>query len=729
MRLALFLLLFPITLLAQFTYKIDQSVTVQNKETTLLNPWAGGLNAPQVNTLDLNGDAQPDLVIFDKMASKISTFIAKNGKYMYAPEYESLFPAEVSTFLVLRDYNCDGKKDLFTFGQIGVLVFQNITQSGKQVAWKKLTFYNSDSKLRSDVLLTKGFTIKINLLPGTNDLPNFVDMDGDGDLDVLNMRFVSPSTAEYHKNFSMERYGRCDSLDLERQTQSWGNWEECLCGKIAFGGVDCSQIGGRLEHTGGKALLAFDADNDGDKDVLYSEEACSNIYYMENKGTSSENAVMTGLTLFPATDQVQLPVYPAPYMEDVDFDGKPDFLTSTNMYVRTLSTNDLQNALWFYKNTGTAQAPSFSLVKKNFLQEDMIEIGDNSTPALADIDGDGDEDLLVGQYLNTAQRGTITLYENTGTKQAPSFKFITDDYLSLSFMGYYNIKPQFVDVDFNGGLDLAFTATLPFTGRTQLFYLVSSSNTSFVVGAQSLVQTALTIDQTENVTLIDIDNDKRMDAIVGSSTGSLEYWKGTSVFGRFSLSNNAYLGFADNILRQNLAVAAGDADGDGREDLLIGDQAGNLSIIGDFRNAGSSPMPLTGLIYDTFSKTYVSKNLGGKLKPAFANLFGLDKPEVVVGNTLGGLYLLRNDNGVAVSDQPEISLYPNPLPAQQSLSILSDRNVVMELFTLLGQPIGTPQLIPANQLVAYPFHGVSSGVYIARFTSGSTKTAKRIIIL
>ncbi|HWA35734.1 MAG TPA: FG-GAP repeat protein, partial [Cyclobacteriaceae bacterium] len=611
MRAVLLLLLFPLTLSAQFTYRIDQSIPVQNGETSLANPWAGGLNAPQLSTIDLNGDSQADLVIFDKMASKISTFVVKNGKYIYAPEFEVLFPAEVSTFVVLRDYNCDGKKDLFTFGQIGILVFQNTTQPGKQITWKKLSFYNSDSKLKSDVLLTRGFSIKINLLPGTNDLPNFVDMDGDGDLDVLNMRFVSPSTAEYHKNFSMERYGRCDSLELERQTQSWGNWEECLCGKIAFGGLDCSQIGGRLEHTGGKALLAFDADNDGDKDVLYSEEACNNIYYMENKGTSSENASMDGLVLFPLTNQVDLPVYPAPYMEDVDFDGKADFLTSTNMYVRTLGINDFQQSLWFYKNTGTVQTPAFSLIKKNFLQEDMIEIGDNSSPALADVDQDGDQDLLIGQYLSSSQQGGIALYENIGTQTAPSFKFVTDDYLSLSFLGYYNIKPQFIDVDFNGGMDLAFTATAPIIGRTQLFYVVSTSNTSFVVGSKSLIQTGLIIDQNENATLVDVDKDGHMDAIVGSNTGSLEFWRGTAVFGRFTLANNAYLGFADDILRQNLAVAVGDADGDGRDDLVIGDQAGRLSIVADFRNTGDAAVPVTGLIYDTFTNAYVSKNLGG----------------------------------------------------------------------------------------------------------------------
>ena len=393
-RLLLFLL-FPFSLSAQFTYRIDQSIPVEVNGKTLLNPWAGGLNAAQINTLDLNADGQEDLVIFDKMASKISTFIAQNKTYHYAPEYEVLFPAEISTFMVLRDYNCDGKKDLFTFGQIGVLVFQNTTSTGQALSWKKLKFYNSDTGLKSDVLLTRGFSGKINLLPGTNDLPNFKDMDGDGDLDVLNMRFVSPSTAEYHRNFSMERYGRCDSLDLERQTQNWGGFLECSCGKIAFNGQTCAQIGGRTDHTGGKVLLTLDVDNDGDQDLLFSEETCSRLYFMENQGTTAAPA-LNNFSIFPATNPVGILFYPGAYLEDVDFDGKNDLLASPNLYARSALDNNFQKSIWFYKNTGTNQLPGFTFTKDNFLQEDIIDIGDNATPTFTDIDGDGDEDLFVG---------------------------------------------------------------------------------------------------------------------------------------------------------------------------------------------------------------------------------------------------------------------------------------------------------------------------------------------
>ncbi len=145
----LFFLLFPLPLLAQFTYTIDQSIPVESEGKMLASAWAGGLNAAQVSTMDLNADGLDDLVIYDNTTFKINTFLVVNNSYRYAPEYEILFPSEISTFVVLRDYNCDGKKDLFTFGQIGVFVFKNITQPGKPLSWQKLKFFNNETSLYS----------------------------------------------------------------------------------------------------------------------------------------------------------------------------------------------------------------------------------------------------------------------------------------------------------------------------------------------------------------------------------------------------------------------------------------------------------------------------------------------------------------------------------------------------------------------------------------------------
>ncbi len=445
----LLLIFLPAVACAQFTYTLDQSIPVSVNQNLLTNSWAGGLNSAQINTMDLNSDGQPDLVIFDKTASRIITFVASQQTYSYAPAYETLFPHEISTFVVIRDFDADGRKDLFTFGQIGVLVFQNVTPPGQPLAWKKLKFYNAATHLHSEVLLTTGFSGKINLLPGSNDLPQFKDMDNDGDLDVLNMRFVSPSTAEYHKNFSMELYGIPDSLELVRQTSSWGEFTECSCGKIAFGTQTCADIGGRVQHTGGKSLLTIDADDDGDQDLVFSEEKCSALYFMENEGDVN-TPVLTGFTLFPPDQPVNLSAFPAAYREDLDFDGKLDLIISSNLSARQDLSNNFRTSVWFYRNEGTQSLPDFQFVKANFLQETMIDVGDHSSPAFLDINHDGDEDLFVGSYANEGGRGSIYYYENTGTSSSPAFSLVTNDFINLSFIGFTNIKPQFADVDYDG---------------------------------------------------------------------------------------------------------------------------------------------------------------------------------------------------------------------------------------------------------------------------------------
>jgi hypothetical protein len=115
------------------------------------------------------------------MANKVLTFLRQNDRYTYAPEYELFFPADLLNWLLLRDFNCDGKKDLFTGDNGGMRVFENITLAGETPSWKQIFFYTGFSGPKSEVLLTKGFTAKINLQLQFDDLPSITDADGDGD--------------------------------------------------------------------------------------------------------------------------------------------------------------------------------------------------------------------------------------------------------------------------------------------------------------------------------------------------------------------------------------------------------------------------------------------------------------------------------------------------------------------------------------------------------------------
>ena len=723
-RLFFFLTIFllPWVLFAQFTYQIDQSIPVEVNGNLLAFPWAGGLNSAQLNTVDLNGDNKPDLAIYDRGAAKIFTFLNQNNKWQYRPEYEALFPAEVGQWMLLRDLNCDGKKDLFTSDPFGISVFINTTKPGENLSWRP---YNPGFPL-----LTKGFSSNINLKVNESDIPAIDDIDGDGDLDILNLKFVGTGTIEYHKNLSMERTGRCDSMQLERVTQNFGGFEECSCGKFAFGKT-CAQLGGgRTEHTGGKTLLTFDNDNDGDRDLLYSEESCAFVYLLENKGTK-DLAVMLSSSVFPTSTPIAMSIFPAPYLEDVDFDGKADLLASPNVYARAnLNNNNFQNSVWLYSNTGTTQSPKFSFSKNNFLQGEMIDVGDYSVPAFADYDADGDLDMFIGRYARQDFIGTVYQYENIGSPSAPAFKLITNDYANLSQLRSFNIKPQFADMDADGRVDLVLTSKNLKNGRASLSFLSNRTNQGMLFLLEFVTSIAFNVGGTENILINDINLDGLPDILLGTSDGAIEYWKNSGAADsiNFTLQNKSYLGLGASTSRQNPALAIADLNADGNDDLIIGDQRGLITIYKNIRSNSPTLIASTDILYNPLLKTYATKSLGSKAQPVAINLFNTDKPAIIVGNSTGGLYVLKNEEGKELPPDPVVLIYPNPLPSADELSIKPDRNAQVQFFSILGQKVSEPTFIPANQIFKFAFPKLSRGIYIARFTINGKSSAQKFII-
>ncbi len=703
---------------AQFAYQYDQTIPVEANDRVLPLAWAGGLNAAQYNTLDLNGDMQPDLVIYDRSANKVLTFVKSGSAFVYNPVYELQFPATIGSWILLRDYNCDGKKDLFTSDPFGIRLFVNTRQGNGPLSWRP---YNN-----GEPIYTKGFSGTINLKVNETDIPAIEDVDGDGDLDILNFRFVGFNTVEYHRNFSRERTTTCDSLQLERITQTYGGFEDCSCGRMAFGQTCAQTGGGRTQHAGGKSLLVLDLNNDGDKELIYSEESCAQLYMLENTGTST-TAKFETFVPYPPGQPVAMPYFPAAFFEDVDGDGRRDLLVTPTQYARSLSAIDFQRSNWLYKNNGTNSAPQFTFVTSQFLQADMIDVGDNSTPAFFDFDNDGDEDLFMGYYAGTNSRGGIWLFENVGTGTA-AFRLRNTDFAGLRFLNLYNFKPQFADLNRDGKVDLAFTATAIQNGQTSLFFLPNQSAAGLDVSAANVQNTGFRIGPAENLLLVDIDLNGFPDVLWGRSNGSLQFWRNRGSGGQpeFSLATDGYLGLAPSTSRQNLATATGDLDGDGKSDLLVGDQFGGVVIYPNFRSGNPAPVDDWLLMNGNPVKR---RNLGGRVWPAVANLFTDARPALVVGNTLGGLHVLRPTDQTELSEEPVITLYPNPVQESESLFIRADRVAQVQFFTVLGQPLHEPFTISANQSTPLNPGLLAPGLYLVRITSRGKSYARRVVVI
>jgi hypothetical protein len=208
---------------AQLFIARDTIPVIENGK-ILKMPWAGGINFSNVSSIDLNMDGKKDLVVFDKInlfsVGRFRCFIhsglAGQATYSCNPELSYKFPP-ASNWAILKDYNCDGKEDIFCSTSAGIMVYRNTSTTAG------LSFV-----LAKSLLYTTFPSGPVNLYASVNAIPGIEDIDGDGDLDILTFA-PQGVVVEYHKNMSKETYSTCDSLNYEISSGCWGNIMENNC--------------------------------------------------------------------------------------------------------------------------------------------------------------------------------------------------------------------------------------------------------------------------------------------------------------------------------------------------------------------------------------------------------------------------------------------------------------------------------------------------------------------
>ena len=160
-----------------------------------------------------------------------------------------------------------------------------------------------------------------------------------------------------------------------------------------------------------------------------------NLNYYENTGTASAPtyAVRTG-TANPLSG-IDVGIRSAPTFADIDGDGDQDLVVGED-----------NGNLNYYENTGTASAPTYAVRTGTANPLNGIDVGFASTPTFADIDGDGDQDFVVGLFF-----GNLNYYENTGTTSAPTYtvRFGAANPFSGIDVGDRS-TPTFADIDGDG---------------------------------------------------------------------------------------------------------------------------------------------------------------------------------------------------------------------------------------------------------------------------------------
>lgn len=198
---------------------------------------------------------------------------------------------------------------------------------------------------------------------------------------------------------------------------------------------------------------------------------------------------------------------------------------------------------------------------------DLPDVGYNAYPALADLDGDGDRDALVGE-----SGGRVLAYRNTGTDAAPVWTrqpswdppAMTDHYAA----------PALGRIDGDGDVDLVIGTS---SGNVRAFENVGGAAGPSWRERAAWGLKALGSDA--RPALADLDHDGRDDLLVGQTSGAVLVYAGT---GDTAAPFARRAGWDPPVVAQRVTPGLLDLDGDRRPDLILVD--GN-AVSWPFRNA------------------------------------------------------------------------------------------------------------------------------------------------
>lgn len=710
------ILILPFSLQGQYEFSFRTDIPTSVNGSARARAWEGGLNAAQFQTIDLNNDGTLDLVIYNRISRDISTYLNINGQYLWSPQFAYQFPADVVHWLILKDYDCDGLKDLFTSTALGIKVYRN-TSTGGILSWEE-----AEAFLRFDT----GTNIQVS----PNDIPGIADVNGDGALDILTYRFGTASSVDYFENT-----GTCGSLTFTRAERQWGGFEECDCDSFVFGGAPCPTGGvinapfdvnddNAVQHAGGKTLLPFDADNDGDIDIISSDEFCETLYFLENEGDNT-NAVMTSLASYPINNPAGFSIFPSAFLADVNFDGLEDLIISTNADENLGNQIDLQNNIKLYENLGSAQVPDFDQPSISFLQNEMIDLGENTYPAITDLGGDGDLDLIIGNkgiVNNGNLTSSLILFNNNGNRFSPSFDLTLSNVFSLEALDYSFIKPQFVDADGDSDQDLIYQATVA-TNDTRIFFQEATSQGIF----SAPIEIAVASTSEDNPFFYDIDDDGDLDLLLGKRLGSLSLFINQGNF-NFGSEIVEFGGISTDFQALSLWPHITDLNADGQDELITINSSGILSIYDGPIDQGFIAENPNQSILNINNETFAT-NFGRQNSITSGDLFSTGKPALIIGSGKGGLYFLENLSTGGGGSSVDIQLAMSPNPTGDEISVLTNVSGTAEIYTVLGQKKFFNISIQSGQLKTLDLSSLPIGVYIFRVVSTENQSATQKILV
>lgn len=735
-------LFFHLLSLAQDSYRDfgfvrEQNISVSDKYSDILQyAWAGGMNSVRFSEIDINLDGKKDLVAFEKNGNRILPFIYEdNGQYRYAPEYVNRFP-NLKNWAMFVDYNGDGKEDIFSYGIGGIMVYKNTSSD-------KLSFELVTEQL--EAFYFSGYT---NLYSSPDDYIAIVDMDGDGDMDILNFGVLG-QFVQYFKNRSMENGKSLDEFDFHLDDSCWGKFAEGEDSNILTLDADCNNDqlakSDQKRHVG-STLFVTDFSGDGVPDLILGDADYPDVALLTNGGTA-ENAIMISQTTdFPnAQTPIHLFSMPAINFIDINHDGKQEILASPSD--PSLLKSQSSNSVWMYEmNDITGQ---YELSTTSFLQEQMIDVGSGAYPVLFDWDEDGLLDLFIANYgyydsstyingfLISYYSSSIAYFKNIGDKNSPKFELITDDFGDLRHYNYKALYPAFGDFDGDNKTDMLCGNI---DGTLLLFI---NQSTGDEIRFDKAIVNYQNIDAGDFSTpqFFDLNKDGKQDLLIGNRRGFIHYYKNISEnnIPLFELISDT-LGKVDtrdySLSYFGYSVPHFFRNANDETLLFCGSEQGNILYYKDIDDNldGTFSLALDAM-YELYGNRRYTIREGIRVAPCVGDIDGNGYVDLLVGNWAGGLSYFKGiippDSTVNIVTNmilPSVSITPNPCHSYFQVTIPPE-NTPGEffLYDITGRLVGHNRLSEIHTNISTSH--LKEGIYIGKVILREEVISCKIMIL
>ena len=547
------------------------------------HPFIGGFDVPRPQFVDIDGDGDLDLFVQER-SNELMFF--ENAGSAQAPRFEwrtdKYQGMDVGEWTRFADVDRDGDLDVLA-----------------EQPFSYVRYYRNEGSASAARFVLAEDSVKDAtgqpLFSDRQNIPQAVDLDCDNLLDFFLGR-VDGTVTRYEQV--------ADGPD--------GNPRFAFV-TDRFEGIEIvGQLVGSMRH-GANSMFFADIDKDGDLDFFWGDFFEPGVLQLANSGSCSRPLLRGEPRGVVADgDTIATSGYNAPYLADIDADGDLDLFIGVlggAFNPNTTSSNNFH----FYRRGADG---SLSLETPRFI--DGIDVGGESNPAFADIDGDGDQDLIVGNKIDPATLTSARLYvfSNIGNARTPRFQ-LTD---TLSLVSQYHQAPELADLDGDGDQDM-----LLGTWNDGVLYFRNEGSRTAPRWVQDTARTiAITRGSQTAPALVDTDGDGDLDLFIGEASGALNYYRntGTAQDARFELVSDEFLAI-DAGRRSHPAFV--DTDGDGDLDMVIGREEGGVV---HYRNDGGERFVLDASF---------AVPLLGTGSPAFVDIDGDGDHDLFAGAISGGV--------------------------------------------------------------------------------------------